>query len=108
MQCTRCQRMIQDDFRFCPHCGTETAPARCPGCGKTTNPDWAACPYCGVALKGAPPRPAAFVPPAAPMPPHPPVHPHPGGTVFGIPVHGRHYSSSAYKRKGFLGRLFSS
>ncbi len=99
MNCPSCQRALQDDFKFCPHCGVQIA-NNCYSCGKQVDPAWVSCPHCGVGLKGR----ASQHQPANPPPPQQqyPRNPY---------QHGYHQGSSSYSkrhRKGFLGRIFSS
>jgi RNA polymerase subunit RPABC4/transcription elongation factor Spt4 len=44
--CFSCQRRIQSDFVFCPHCRARLQDA-CAGCGKPISLNWVLCPYCG-------------------------------------------------------------
>lgn len=50
MQCPACNKPVQGDFKFCPHCGNKNNTV-CPSCGKNMMPEWVACPYCGLAAK---------------------------------------------------------
>jgi RNA polymerase subunit RPABC4/transcription elongation factor Spt4 len=45
--CPTCERMAQDDFLACPHCGT-VLKKPCVGCGKLLAMDWDHCPFCGL------------------------------------------------------------
>lgn len=45
--CPNCQRFVQDDFLFCPHCRVELR-APCVGCGQAIDLRWEICPYCGT------------------------------------------------------------
>lgn len=98
MNCPSCQKSLQDDFKFCPHCGTQIV-NNCFSCGKQTDPAWVSCPHCGAALKG---RASQHTPV---NPPQPPQQQYPQ-TPY---QHGYHYGSSSRKRhkRGFLGRIFS-
>lgn len=48
--CPSCQKSVNADFAFCPHCGTQLHRA-CPECGKSVEPEWKACPLCGANLE---------------------------------------------------------
>lgn len=95
MQCPACNKLIQGEFKFCPHCGNKLNNA-CSGCGKNIMPEWAVCPHCGLAAKA----------PAASFPNHNiqhPTHSHNDKTY--------HSDSSGHHRKrkkGLLGSFFSS
>ena len=58
MQCSACNKLIQGDFKFCPHCGSKFN-TDCSGCGKNMMLEWVTCPYCGLSSKG----PATLQPP---------------------------------------------
>lgn len=93
MNCPNCQKPLQEDAKFCPNCGTAiTKNQHCPSCGKKTDPGWVFCPGCGASLKGVPNQNIPVQPP----------QPHYS--------HGQYYGSSSRRRrrKGFLGRMFSS
>ena len=45
--CPTCERVAQDNFLACPHCGT-TLKKACVECGKLLAMDWEHCPYCGA------------------------------------------------------------
>jgi RNA polymerase subunit RPABC4/transcription elongation factor Spt4 len=45
--CPTCERVAQDNFLACPHCGT-TLKKACIECGKLLAMDWEHCPYCGA------------------------------------------------------------
>lgn len=45
--CPTCQRIAQNDFVACPHCGT-TLKKSCTNCGKLLDMDWVHCPFCGT------------------------------------------------------------
>ena len=71
--CPSCQRQVEADFLFCPHCRTKLREA-CAACGKPISLSWVACPYCGrdrlqamqpAAARAAPTAPSAQ--PAAPI-----------------------------------------
>jgi len=105
MNCPSCQKPLQEDAKFCPHCGTAISKnTHCSSCGKQADPTWVFCPGCGASLKG---RPNQNIPVQPPQPPpqHYPNNPHQPNYS-----HGHHYGSSSHKhrRKGFLGHLFSS
>ncbi len=98
MNCLNCQKVLQGDFKYCPYCGVEVKKnLTCPSCGNKTESAWVSCPYCGAALRGTAPQQAP--PQQAPQPQQP-------------PPYGYHYGSSSNrkhrKRKGFLGKIFSS
>jgi predicted amidophosphoribosyltransferase len=103
MNCPSCQKNLQGDFKFCPHCGAQTTQNLiCPSCTKQTEPAWVTCPYCGSGLRGQANQQIPAQPPQPPQPPpqyqQPPYQ------------HGYNYGSSSKKRKkrGFLGGMFSS
>ncbi|MDD4238711.1 MAG: zinc-ribbon domain-containing protein [Desulfotomaculaceae bacterium] len=105
MNCPNCQKALQEDAKFCPHCGTAITQNRhCPSCGKKTDPSWVFCPGCGASLKGVPNQNIPAQPPQPPSQNYPqnPNQPHYS--------HGQYYGSSSrkHRRKGFLGRIFSS
>lgn len=56
MDCTSCKaKNLQEEFHFCPYCGTELGkPAKCPNCGRETEPDAKFCPDCGTQLHAPP------------------------------------------------------
>jgi RNA polymerase subunit RPABC4/transcription elongation factor Spt4 len=45
--CPTCQRIAQNDFVACPHCGT-TLKKGCTNCGKLLDMEWVHCPFCGT------------------------------------------------------------
>lgn len=47
--CPQCQRPVQEDFVFCPHCGTDLLSA-CPVCHRAVHADWTHCAFCGTDL----------------------------------------------------------
>lgn len=54
MYCEQCGRQIEEDYLFCPYCGSDVAPqvqlSCCPKC-ETELPDGAVfCPRCGISL----------------------------------------------------------
>ena len=49
-RCTHCGFSLQNDFTFCPHCGTNLRTAECSACGQKVDPNWSACAYCGSPL----------------------------------------------------------
>lgn len=95
MNCPNCKQNLQNDFKFCPYCGSEVnRNLFCPSCRNKVEPKWVSCPHCGGALGGMAPR---QVQQHMPQPEHQP--------------YGYHHSSSGRKhrrKKGFLGGLFSS
>ncbi len=100
MICQNCKTELPPEFKFCPNCGTAAAQKSfCPGCGKPTEAGWTACAFCGFRL-----TPQSH---AAPPPPPPP-------QGYYEPRHGYHHGSSSghhgdyNRKKGFLGRIFSS
>ncbi|NLX91383.1 MAG: zinc ribbon domain-containing protein [Firmicutes bacterium] len=105
MNCPSCRKTLQEDFKFCPYCGTQII-NNCPSCGKKVEPSWLACPYCGTALKAK----TGVNPNITVQPPQPPPQYYPQDPHLPHFAHGRYYSSSYRKRrkKGFLGRIFSS
>lgn len=48
--CPSCQKPIEKNFTYCPHCGA-TAQQICSSCGKPTEAAWKVCPYCGAPFK---------------------------------------------------------
>ncbi len=102
MICQNCKTNLQGDFKFCPSCGSpSTKKPICPQCRKETDPGWAVCPHCGCRLNAAPVQ----------------INPQPQALYE--PSHGYHRGSSSRRshgghpgnynrKKGFLGRLFSS
>ena len=48
--CPSCQKSVETDFTFCPHCGAKLQ-AVCPECGKPVESSWRNCPHCGQGLK---------------------------------------------------------
>ncbi len=96
MNCPNCQQNLQNDFRFCPYCGSEVNRGLfCPSCGNKVEQNWVSCPQCGSALKGITSRQAPQQ--QIPRPEHQP--------------YGYRHSSTGGKhrrKKGFLGGLFSS
>ncbi|MBI4517042.1 MAG: Flp pilus assembly complex ATPase component TadA, partial [Deltaproteobacteria bacterium] len=52
-RCPKCERVIEETFAMCPHCGTALH-CNCSGCGMKLQKEWQICPYCGVAVKHAP------------------------------------------------------
>ncbi len=48
--CPACQKPVDRNFVFCPHCGASLQPA-CKTCGKPAESGWKVCPHCGVQLK---------------------------------------------------------
>lgn len=105
MNCPNCKKTLQDDAKFCPHCGTAiTKNPHCPSCGKQADPAWVFCPGCGASLKGQPNQNIPVQPPQQPQQQYP-------QNPYQAPYsHGYHRGSSSRKRrkKGFLGNLFSS
>jgi len=47
--CPNCGTAVQEDFVFCPHCGSEILNA-CPSCHRAVQTDWMRCAYCGADL----------------------------------------------------------
>ncbi len=107
MICPSCQKPLQEDFKFCPYCGAQAIKTtNCFSCGKQVEPSWLSCPYCGTSLKG---RGNQHIPGQPPPPQRPPQH-YPQEPYPPRYAHGRYHSSSSRKqrKKGFLGRIFSS
>lgn len=50
--CTGCGTPVQDDFVFCPSCGTNLLTA-CPECHRAVETKWTHCAYCGTELAAA-------------------------------------------------------
>jgi len=55
--CPQCQRLVGEDFLFCPYCRTQLRLA-CAECGRAVDVRWAICPYCGTEQEAAEPLPA--------------------------------------------------
>jgi RNA polymerase subunit RPABC4/transcription elongation factor Spt4 len=55
--CPQCQRLVAEDFLFCPYCRTQLRLA-CTECGRAVDVRWAICPYCGTEQEAAEPLPA--------------------------------------------------
>lgn len=70
--CPSCGQGLEDDARFCNHCGaalSPSAPQFCSNCGQKLNPDTAFCPNCGTAVhEDAPPSPPQDIQPPDPLP----------------------------------------
>ena len=47
--CPKCQQTVNDEYLFCPKCGTNLK--NCPHCGKMLPEDANFCPYCGKSTK---------------------------------------------------------
>lgn len=47
--CPECDYPTQEDFVFCPRCGTQLLIA-CPGCHRAVKTDWVRCAFCGADL----------------------------------------------------------
>ena len=47
--CTQCGELVQEDFVFCPRCGTELLTA-CPDCHRAVDSSWTHCAFCGADL----------------------------------------------------------
>ena len=50
--CPNCNTRVQEDFVFCPRCGTELLSA-CPECHRAVETNWSNCAYCGADLVAA-------------------------------------------------------
>jgi len=50
--CPTCKTTLQDDYVFCPKCGTELLKA-CPSCHRAVEATWQNCAYCGESLASA-------------------------------------------------------
>jgi RNA polymerase subunit RPABC4/transcription elongation factor Spt4 len=48
--CPACQKPVEENFAFCPHCGASVQPV-CKSCGKPADSSWKVCPHCGAPLK---------------------------------------------------------
>ncbi|BBB91803.1 double zinc ribbon [Methylomusa anaerophila] len=106
MQCPVCSKQIQDEFKFCPHCGNKVNTS-CAGCGKSLQPEWVTCPYCGLAAKGQAAQSTPSQPSQHPQNPqynqYPPTYP-PGRRDYHSGSSGHHQR----RKKGLLGNFFSS
>lgn len=47
--CAKCGKLVNDDFKACPYCGTALKDI-CPSCKKPVAADWKVCPYCQAQL----------------------------------------------------------
>ena len=47
--CSKCNRSVQADFKFCPFCGANVNPA-CKDCGAKLPPSATFCPDCGAKI----------------------------------------------------------
>jgi len=47
--CPKCGTLVQEDFVFCPGCGTDLLTA-CPECHRAVEVQWTNCAFCGAAL----------------------------------------------------------
>ena len=52
--CPFCNRAVQDDFLYCPHCRSRLR-SECPDCHRLVDLRWQACPYCATDLTGVQP-----------------------------------------------------
>lgn len=53
--CQHCNKSFDDDFEFCPYCGTpKPAPNFCPQCTIDIPSDFRYCPKCGTKLMSRP------------------------------------------------------
>jgi len=50
--CPKCSTPVQEDFVFCPNCGTELVMA-CPECHRAVEAKWTHCAFCGAELVAA-------------------------------------------------------
>lgn len=51
MECPNCNKIYDDDFKFCPYCGAEKpAPKICPNCELEPSIEFSFCPECGTEL----------------------------------------------------------
>jgi RNA polymerase subunit RPABC4/transcription elongation factor Spt4 len=48
--CPSCQKPLEKDFAFCPHCGAALRRV-CRNCGKPVEQGWKICPHCGAQLE---------------------------------------------------------
>ncbi|MDD5758669.1 MAG: SPFH domain-containing protein [Desulfobulbaceae bacterium] len=56
--CPDCHLEVQDDARFCPHCGHQLLVfSQCPSCRKNLPPNAKFCPKCGQSTAAVPPPP---------------------------------------------------
>jgi RNA polymerase subunit RPABC4/transcription elongation factor Spt4 len=56
--CPGCSQTVKGGYAFCPHCGSNLAPA-CPSCRRAVEPGWRNCPACGTSLIASSPAPYA-------------------------------------------------
>jgi endogenous inhibitor of DNA gyrase (YacG/DUF329 family) len=47
--CPECQKPVELNFAFCPHCGARLQLV-CPGCRQPVEKSWKICPHCGTKL----------------------------------------------------------
>jgi type IV pilus assembly protein PilB len=69
-RCTKCKKIVQQDFVACPFCG-QSLKNICPGCNQELRLDWTVCPYCRTATGAKPPAAGTVTPapgPAVPVP----------------------------------------
>ena len=51
MECPKCNKTYDDDFKFCPYCGEEKPkPKICPNCELEPSVEFSFCPECGTEL----------------------------------------------------------
>jgi RNA polymerase subunit RPABC4/transcription elongation factor Spt4 len=48
--CYNCQQNVNEDFKFCPHCGVKLTQMECPKCGYINEPNSKFCQECGTKL----------------------------------------------------------
>jgi hypothetical protein len=48
--CKHCGFPVDQDFSFCPGCGSRLGAAPCPACGQKVEASWGMCAYCGYPL----------------------------------------------------------
>lgn len=49
--CTECQKILREDWRFCPYCKTPVTHLSCPICREPVKSDWQYCPFCKNRIK---------------------------------------------------------
>lgn len=50
--CYSCKELVDENMKFCPHCGSPLGKKTCPKCGKENAPGTKFCPECGTKVEG--------------------------------------------------------